>query len=55
MKASLRFWIISALGLAVLLGLLVWGLLQWNLTNYTGMVADQLALLAELRRGAVEQ
>jgi methyl-accepting chemotaxis protein len=54
-KASLRFWIISALGLAVLLGLLVWGLLQWNLTNYTRMVADRLVLLAELRRGAVEQ
>jgi methyl-accepting chemotaxis protein len=37
------------------MALVVWGLLRWNLTNYTQLVADRLLLLGELRRGAVQE
>lgn len=55
MNTALRFWATSVIALALLLGLVVWGLLQWNLANYTRMVGERLVLLSELRRGAVEQ
>jgi len=54
-SSSLRFWVTSAVSVALLLGLLIWGLLQWNLTNYSQMVGDRLMLLVELRRGAIEE
>lgn len=55
MSLALRFWAGWAVGLALLLALLVWSLLQWNLANYSQLVADRLLLLAELRRGAVQE
>ncbi len=55
MSEQLRFWFAWGLGLAMALGLAVYLALQWNLNHYAGMVADRLLLLAELRRGAVEE
>ena len=55
MNSALRFWLGWAAGLGLLLGLVVWGLLQWNLASYSQLVADRLLLLAELRKGAVQQ
>jgi hypothetical protein len=55
MNSALRFWLGWSAGLALVLALLVWGLLQWNLANYSQLVGDRLLLLAELRRGAVQQ
>ena len=51
----MRFWLSCALGFAVLLIALVWAFGQWNLRYYTNYIGDRLELLAELRRGAVEQ
>jgi len=55
MSAAVRFWMGWASGLALLLVLTVWALLQWNLNNYSQVVADRLFLLAELRRGAMQE
>ncbi len=55
MTSSMRFWFGWGVGLALLMMLVVWGLLKWNLTNYTQLVSDRLLLLGELRRGAVQE
>ncbi|MEH6637004.1 MAG: cache domain-containing protein [Halioglobus sp.] len=55
MTSSVKFWFAWGVGLALIMVLVVWGLLQWNLSNYTRMVSDRLLLLGELRRGAVQQ
>jgi methyl-accepting chemotaxis protein len=55
MNSAIRFWLGWSAGLALVLAMLVWGLLQWNLANYSQLVGDRLLLLAELRRGAVQQ
>ena len=51
----MKFWLRWALGLAVFMGLLVVAYSQWNLRYYTDYIGDRLELLAELRRGAVEE
>lgn len=51
----MRFWIASAAGLALMLVVMAWGFSQWNLRYYTDYIGDRLELLAELRRGAVEE
>ncbi len=55
MNSQWRFWISWGLLLALLLALGVYAVLQWNLSNYSRLVADRLLLLAELRRGAVQE
>jgi methyl-accepting chemotaxis protein len=55
MNSGLRFWVAWGAGLALLLLLAVWALLQWNLNSYSRLVSDRLLLLAELRRGAVQE
>ena len=55
MNSGLRFWVAWGAGLALLLLLTVWALLQWNLNSYSSLVSDRLLLLAELRRGAVQE
>ena len=55
MKASVRFWAGWGIALALAWAAVVWVVLQWNLSNYTQLVADRLVLLAELRRGAVQE
>lgn len=55
MTSAWRFWLACSAGLALIMALAVWGLLQWNLTNYTHLVSERLLLLAELRRGAVQE
>ena len=55
MSATVKFWLGWASGLALLLVLAVWALLQWNLNIYSQTVADRLLLLAELRRGAMQE
>ena len=55
MKSDFRFWAISVGACAVVMGLFVWGLLQWNLGVVSQQVADRLVLLGDLRRGAVQQ
>ena len=55
MNSALRFWLGWSAGLALVLGMVVWGLLQWNLANYSRLVSDRLLLLGELRRGAVQE
>ncbi len=55
MSDQLRFWVVWGIGLAVALALAVYLALQWNLNHYAGLVADRLLLLAELRRGAVQE
>ena len=55
MNGTLRFWIGWSLGIAAVLALAVFLLLQWNLNSYGRLVADRLLLLAELRRGAIQE
>ena len=55
MSEQSRFWIFWSLGLTVLVALGFYAVLQWNLKNYSQMVADRLLLLGELRRGAVQE
>jgi len=55
MNSGVRFWLGWGAGLALLLALVVWALLQWNLNNYSRLVSDRLLLLTELRRGAVQE
>ena len=55
MMSPLRFWASSAALLAGLLAVAVWLLLHWNMSNFTQQIADRLLLLAELRRGAVQE
>ena len=55
MSNQLRFWFSWGLGIAAVLALSVYLLLQWNLNTYGRLVADRLLLLAELRRGAIQE
>ena len=49
-----RFWSSWALGLLLLTMLVAVLISQWSLSRYSDVVADRLLLLAELRRGAVQ-
>jgi methyl-accepting chemotaxis protein len=55
MNRQWRFWVSWSIGLALLFALGVYAVLQWNLNNYSRLVADRLLLLGELRRGAVQE
>ena len=55
MSDAVRFWVGWSIALALLVGLAAWSVVQWNLNNYTQLVSDRLLLLAELRRGAVQE
>ena len=55
MNNQLRFWFGWGFGIAAVLALSVYLLLQWNLNSYGRLVADRLLLLAELRRGAIQE
>ena len=48
MKASVRFWAGWGIALALAWAAVVWVVLQWNLSNYTQLVADPLVLLVLL-------
>lgn len=55
MKVSVRFWAAWSVVLALVWAAVAWAVLQWNLNNYSQLVSDRLVLLAELRRGAVQE
>ena len=55
MNASIKFWSICTALLAGLMLLLAWGLSYLHLESYSKVVADRLQLVAELRKGAVQQ
>ena len=55
MSDAVRFWVGWSIALALLVGLAAWSVVQWNMNNYTQLVSDRLLLLAELRRGAVQE
>lgn len=55
MKSDLRFWLVSAVSVAALLAATLWLLLYLNLASYSQLVGDRLLLLAELRKGAVQE
>lgn len=55
MSTSQRFWLGWSAGLTLLLSLVAWALIQWNLTSFSQTVTDRLLLLAELRRGAMQE
>ncbi len=51
----MKFWISCVFGFGLLLAGLAWGFSQWNLRYYTEYIGDRLELLAELRRGALQE
>ena len=55
MKASVKFWSICATFLAALMLLLAWGLSYLHLESFSQVLADRLQLVAELRKGAVQE
>lgn len=55
MKTAARFWLGWGIAIAVLWGVAAWAVALWNLNNYTQLVSERLLLLAELRRGALQE
>lgn len=55
MTSTVRFWLLWSCGLLLVWSALAWGMVQWNLNNYTQLVSDRLLLLGELRRGALQE
>lgn len=53
--STMRFWLGWAVGIGMILMLGAWGLSYWHLNNYIKIGSDRMMLLAELRRGAVEE
>ncbi len=55
MNALFKFWSICTALLAILMLLLAWGISYLHLESYSKVVANRLQLVAELRKGAVQQ
>ena len=55
MSSSWRFWLISVAALTAISAATVIGFSHWTVARQSASTADRLMLLAELRRGAVEQ
>ena len=51
----MKFWLGWATGLALMMAVAVFGYGQWNLRFYEGYIGDRVQLLAELRRGALQE
>ena len=55
MSSERRFWLQLSAALALVLGGLGWAVGQWHLSGFSGLVADRLMLLNELRKDALEE
>lgn len=51
----MKFWLGWAAALAVMIAVLIFGYSQWNLRYYQGYIGDRAQLLAELRRGTLQE
>jgi len=55
MQSSKRFWLISAVVMALMTAGLAIALVQWNLINFSNLARERLMLINQLRQGALQE